>query len=304
MRELVGVTHLGKITASLKQEALIFTRIGICSADYDLKNPGQFKIKNDRYLLGEVEWLLDQGIAFDIPSLKTAVPDDEYGTLVNDLKTRQLEQLDQARARVNSVSEISNWEETFDEAEEIIIETKDLLARVRCIQLRNLEGIDAFPLFFGEKLLSQTQGVTRADVVNLVIAALPRPDDNTPWEQIVEYRSDPDTVGKFLALRLWITEMAKAQLPPREVEERLEWLLHDYQRHLNLHRLKYTMGNLEAILTMGADVLENIVKINWSRAAKGLFELKRRRIELMEAEMKTPGAEVAYIVRSREQFGR
>jgi len=98
--------------------------------------------------------------------------------------------------------------------------------------------------------------------------------------------------------------MIKAQLPPREVEEKLEWLIYDYQRHLNLHKLKYRMGNFEAILTIGSELLENLVKINWGDAAKLLFELKRRRIELMEAEMKSPGAEVAYIVKSREQFAR
>lgn len=41
----------------------------------------------------------------------------------------------------------------------------------------------------------------KCDVVDVAINALPVSDDSTPWEQIVEYRSDPDSISKFLALR-------------------------------------------------------------------------------------------------------
>ncbi|MBA2732392.1 MAG: hypothetical protein H0U54_05825 [Acidobacteria bacterium] len=179
----------------------------------------------------------------------------------------------------------------------------DVFSIIRCIQLRELEGLDAFPLFYPERFPRVGQIANKADVILIVVNALPVPDEKTSWEQIIEYRSDPESFGKFLALRCWMTEVAKSNLSIREVEESLEWLLYDYQRHLKLHKMKVNIEAFETMLTVGAEFLENLVKINWGKAAKLLFTFKHRKVELLEAEIKSPGSEVAYILESRKQFG-
>jgi hypothetical protein len=49
--------------------------------------------------------------------------------------------------------------------------------------------------------------------------------------------------------------------------------------------------------------MENLVKLNWSKIAKGALQVQKRKVELMEAEMKVPGRECAYVFDARKQFG-
>jgi hypothetical protein len=139
-------------------------------------------------------------------------------------------------------------------------------------------------------------------VIQLALKSLPIPDESTSWEQIIEYRSDPDSRSKFLALRHWMSEVARAELAPAEVEEKLEYLIDQYQKHMRLHRMKTNVGTLETIVTTGAEFLGDLVSFKWGKAAEALFSLKRRQVALLEGELTAPGNEVAYIVKARETF--
>ncbi len=69
------------------------------------------------------------------------------------------------------------------------------------------------------------------------------------------------------------------------------------------HRLKTSISFVDVFLISSVELLEDIVKINWSKIAKGALSVKKRKIELMEAEMKAPGRECAYVFDAREKFG-
>lgn len=96
--------------------------------------------------------------------------------------------------------------------------------------------------------------------------------------------------------------MARAELTPAEVDEKLEYLIDQYQKHMKLHRMKTNVGTLETIVTMGAEVLGDLASFKWGKAAQALFSLKRREVALLEGELTSPGNEVAYIVKARETF--
>lgn len=142
----------------------------------------------------------------------------------------------------------------------------------------------------------------KGNVVQVVLKSIPVPDESVSWEQIIEYRSDSDSQSKFLALRHWISEVARAELTPAETEEKLQYLVDQYQQHLNLHRMKTNVGTLETIVTTSAEVLGNLVSFKWGKAAQTLFAIKRRKMALLEGELTSPGREVAYIVKARERF--
>jgi len=52
------------------------------------------------------------------------------------------------------------------------------------------------------------------------------------------------------------------------------------------------------------EIMENLVKFNWSKIAKGALQVWKRDVELMEAELKAPGRECAYVFDARKRFGR
>jgi len=171
------------------------------------------------------------------------------------------------------------------------------------MQLRNSYNYDAYPVSaLNDFTSTQTQG-RKEDVVKVTLNALPLPDESISWEQIIEYRSDPDSRSKFLALRHWMSEVARAELTPAEVEEKLEYLIDQYQKHMKLHLMKTNVGTLETIVTTGAEFLGDLVSFKWGKAAEALFSLRRRQVALLEGELTAPGSEVAYIVKAMETFG-
>lgn len=44
-----------------------------------------------------------------------------------------------------------------------------------------------------------------------------------------------------------------------------------------------------------AEALENFAKLKWSKLAQMPFEVSKKRIELLNAELSAPGREIAYI---------
>jgi hypothetical protein len=174
------------------------------------------------------------------------------------------------------------------------------------IQIRELYKIEAHPILSTalqqSTLPSRSSHINKSDVVGIALNALPIPNDSTPWEQVIEYRSDPDSQARFLDLRNWMSEVARGQLSLFEVEEKLEYLISQYQRHMKLHRMKTTAGSFETIIVSTAEVLEDLVKFKWSKIAKMLFSFRQRQIALLEGELYSPGNEVAYIVHTKEAF--
>lgn len=94
--------------------------------------------------------------------------------------------------------------------------------------------------------------------------------------------------------------MGNSELNTYEIEQKLEYLLAQYEERLKKEKIKYRIGNAELVITTSLMVLENIVKLNWSKAAKSLFNLKRRSVDLMIGETLAPGREVAYISKIKE----
>jgi uncharacterized protein (DUF1697 family) len=333
MRGFIGLTHPYRINSSLKKEALICSRIGIRGVEAVLAEGNLVEAVKDISLAREIEWLLEQKIAFDPGFSVTFVPeDDEYQTLFTEAKSNQ------SRLATEALKRLEDAEKSYEQVKKLIDEAKksneqvgsnllsevdrllaennaildqaektyagvlDVLTRIRCVQLKRLEQADVIPLFYNENLPVQNQNSKKADVIRISLGALPLPDDSTSWEQILEYRSDPDSQSKFLALRHWMSEVARSELTPTEVEEKLEYLIDQYQRHMKLHRMKTNVGTLEIVVTTCAEVFGDLVSFKWGKAAEALFSLKRRQADLIEGELTAPGNEVAYILKARETF--
>lgn len=177
----------------------------------------------------------------------------------------------------------------------------DVEARRISIALKKLHCMNAIPIISSNKF-SDHVVAEKSEVMQIVVSALPVPDDTTPWEHILEFRSDPDSFSKFLALRNWINEVTRNQLTPLEVKQKLEYLMDQYRRHMKLHRMKTNASVLETVVVSTAELLEDLAKIKWGKIAKGLFSLRQKKIAVLEGELKSPGNEVAYIIKAQETF--
>jgi hypothetical protein len=303
MKDFIGVRHkwgtiiCAESLQTLKRDALLFTRIAIPSLDGWMNWQGQQSTQTPSYF--ELKQLEEKGIIYD--SLSDSSLDHS--------KLFQEHQLHLAEAmklvkRFNegdtqhlslSAKEVLAWG-----AESLVV--NEYLVRIVSAQLRDVYHTDSLPILFIDLPSSKETQIKRSDVMNIALNTLPVPSPLISWEQIIEYRSDPDSHSKFLALRHWMSEVARAELTPAEVEEKLEHLIDQYQKHMQLHRMKTNVGTLETIVTTTAEVLGDLASFKWGKAAEALFSLKKRKVALLEGELTAPGNEVAYIVKARETF--
>ncbi len=226
---------------------------------------------------------------FDLNDLKDAREDKNKKKAIKD-KLNILEQ-----------KTIKDFEPNFGE---FLLNTQRIfsyLTRAYSIQLRELQNIDAFPVF-SISIPEDTEKINKSDVIQITIKSLPVPDNRTSWEQILEFRSDSDSYSKFLALRNWMNEVSKGELSSIEIEQKLEYLIDQYQQHMKLHKMKTNAGTLQTFITTSAEVLGDLASFKWGKAAETLFALKNRKVALLEGELKSPGNEVAYIIKAQESF--
>lgn len=181
---------------------------------------------------------------------------------------------------------------------------EDLTTRFMCIVLAGKEGINPVPILSNSlRSYSEAFNKTRkVELIEIVLHSLPIPDDNVPWEQILDFKNDEDSTSKLLALRNWINEIAKGTFDLNELEEKLEYLLDQYDTHMKFHRMKCKKGVIETVVTTTAEVMEDLMSFRWGKMAHSVFSIKNKQLYLMEEEMKAPGREVAYIYKAKERF--
>lgn len=298
MKGFTGATfHLQPLMcpASTKRAALLFDRIFIADLSRAMAAAREMSVPHDP--IDEAEWLLDRGILAECEYVpRSAHEPRHYDAQGRKALEIELERLDAAKALARSGDEVA--------AQNSLVLEFELIAKVTALGLRETSGLDIQPYssfgFHGDTVAGGT--ALRADVLRVVLNTLPTPDDSVPWEQILEYRADPDSYRKFLALRDWINEVARRTLSQIEIEQKLEYLMEQYKRHMALHRMKVTAGALETIVVSSAEILEDLSRLRFGKLAKSMFAFKSRNIALLEGELTVPGSELAYVIKAHDTF--
>jgi hypothetical protein len=154
--------------------------------------------------------------------------------------------------------------------------------------------------------LHLTEGTvsSAANVLRVVLHALPLPGANTPWEAISEWRSDEAAGRKFRRLRHWINSTIRRNALSYDLVDELATLIDDYETYMALQHQHFRKGTTEIIATTSLEFIEDVVKFKPSQLISKLFDISRDEVRLIEAELRAPGREVAYISAARERFRR
>jgi hypothetical protein len=72
---------------------------------------------------------------------------------------------------------------------------------------------------------------------------------------------------------------------------------------MKIRHLKVGNSFVEVYFLPIVELAEDLVKFNWSKIAKSALSVRKRQVELMEAEMKAPGRECAYVFEAQKRFG-
>jgi hypothetical protein len=289
MPELIGATVFRPDRARLKRHLLVFDRIAWPEAPTFARLHADSPERAGE--AADVQWLLDKGVMF-APDYRTE----------SSLGPEAQEEFDQVNRRMGegifrSVSSYYRGEDGNKELFPVLSEASRKLA----IQLRELDKLNAVPVTSSWERVSDP--VTRTEVVQLVLRGIPIPGDTHSFDDVLAFRDETREQGLTQSLRVWINQMASGGLEQLEIADQLEDLVSRYDRALKLEKMQRDTGIIETLVVTTAEIAESLVKFQWSSAAKKLFEVRHKQIDLMKAEMTLPGREVADIVKARERFG-
>ncbi len=155
----------------------------------------------------------------------------------------------------------------------------------------------------GRLFENQSETKNIANAWNIVIEEMPQLDVKAPWQDVLDFRSEEQTQHLSRSIRRWTRKVMSANLTAAEFEDEIRELLFEYDKHMTTSRMKASKGPIEFLVTGAAELTEGIVKLKFSQLAKFVSIMRNRKVELLEAEMKAPGRELALIPAIRNRFG-
>ena len=181
---------------------------------------------------------------------------------------------------------------------EISLRLTTNMMRLLACQLRDVESVDAYPVISPEfnSFEQDDPRITKHDVLRICIGALPVPVDYVPWEQIIEYRNDPDTQSNFLLIKDWMSAVARATFTPSQVEETLEYLSNRFRGGLQTHGINTTTTSLYAYVATTPEFVEMLAEVGPDWGTHALFSIDHCKLGLLDNESTSPGSIVAFLL--------
>ncbi len=253
-----------------------------------------FESEDSKQLLNEIEWLAsedkivlnDKDIIFgrhlkgDISvSMNEALKIDEYF-------------MDKAKENIDKKTAMNP--DFINHAHEISVRDKANIFNSR-------KNVEAYPIVKNMSLPFEISS-KKLKVVQLLLNRIPVLDKDIPWNDIFQFKNDPETKQKFLALRNWIADLAQTDLSVNELEDKIEYAFQQYEKHLQINKMKFKKSVLETVVVQGSELLENLIKLKIGKIAKEIFEYKQLEINVLESELNAAGKEIAYINRIEKKF--
>jgi hypothetical protein len=147
----------------------------------------------------------------------------------------------------------------------------EFAARLGSMNARKL-GMYTVPILPGITVLRMPDSVS-VDVTSVVVPYLPSPTDEVSWEQIVDFRADHDARASLRRLRRWMHNLDSEKLSASEVHEELDYLLHEYESHMNYHKMKFRKGIWRTFITFPFEAIENIIKVRLKNTVDALYRV-------------------------------
>jgi hypothetical protein len=293
MRELHGVMFSGHSSLGLKRRALLFDKFHIWHLnDEEFAKTKEFEV--------DLAFLRSQGIVVDEPFVdvhefaETMIADTEDSKRL----WAQLEhalQLDRASSQVDLV-------------DGTLAVVRDNMNRMVTLKIPRGDGFDVVPIC--ELSLPNALPVSKAfsspgihvlnDIATVTLSAMPVPDESCSWQDIIDFKAE--NRDKKWAFRRFLETLATKRQTEAEIRDDIEWTLNEYRNAMKIHRIKSSQSFVDVFLITPLEILEDLVKLKWAKLAKGLLSVNQRHVNLMEAEIKAPGRECAYLFDAQQRF--
>ncbi|GAB1472034.1 hypothetical protein MASR2M66_29120 [Chloroflexota bacterium] len=301
------------LSSKLKQHSLIFDRIGILelrnffeSVDSFRNNPNfsrGFLINKLEPIALELQWLIENDIVFEL-TLEEDLGEQAANSYFSKIDSRHsVEEV--LKLSTKLVKAGTTDVKSFKNQTDLVgfLKANDLVVlRLMAIIMETTKGITAVTTLPFTEYTRDLPNSNKSNVAQIVISKLPLPNDETPWEKLIDYRNDSSNKKNLLNLRRWIKKISTENLSSSEIEDELQWLINEFHNHMKFHKMKANTETLEVMVKAPLEIIEDLVRLKFSKIPEPFFALKKRQINLMEAELNAPGKEISYIIKTQEAF--
>lgn len=142
----------------------------------------------------------------------------------------------------------------------------------------------------------------RTDVVRVVLNNFPKIDPKEDIKKLVEFKADKDSKLKLDKLRNWVADIEQDNYSPKQIQGKIEFMLHDYADHLKKHKMVSLSGIIETIVIPSAVLLATFKDPAWAFIGYQAFQFWKQDVILAEGEKDAEGKEIAYIHKAQIEF--
>jgi len=313
--------------AALKQLSIMFDRIAMPPLAF--MNANTYETEETKKMRA---WLVATGILLELnfDSVSKGVSKEDrkthellkedsnvflnaYGTSVDEMLAargdpEKMTEIKQRGAQVTPESMFSSIDP--DKLVEAMQRMISEVTRISTIGLRRVDKLDAYAVIAAEhsSLEHEDNRSTRHDVLKFAFG-FPVPDEYVPWQQILEFRNDPESKNEFAMLKNCVSDIARGSLSPAHgdsnlnlINETLGYLLNRYRHQMDLHGLAIESKRMEVFVVTTSAIAAQFEGSSWRSVGQSVFAIEPRKLALLEGESTTAGSEVAYVIESRSVF--
>jgi len=302
MTKWVGILGGDQTVPRIKRHLLMFDQVAVVTHEGFPPMAGNH-VEAQRHF----DWLVEQGLASEerITADRIWRDDPDFIALL-DAEMGRFDHLRQKLPKVHDVAveRLTNEQlrESANILKDIVAVHQSMLTRLFALHIASneIEAVSCIDLPRSVTQATEVPGLS--PVIHVVLEALPIPDESISFERLLDFKTDTEASHSLGALRLWMRDMARGQIPAAELAERLEWLVNEHERHLTRHKLKSNRTAVESVITTTLEAAEDLVRFKWGHLAKTIFSVRSGRIALLEAEANSPGRNVSFIASARREF--
>jgi hypothetical protein len=145
---------------------------------------------------------------------------------------------------------------------------------------------------------------SKAKLINLTIEQFPIPNYDVPWQKLFGFKENKDSINKKYDLKNWINELSEKEIDPKIFSQKLEYLIHEYEKDLKNNKFEYSKELVKVVLRLPFKTAENLFKIKWGNIVDPIFQIGELTYDLFNIEKKSKNKQVGYIVKSKRKFDK
>jgi hypothetical protein len=273
----------------------------------DIKRSKALDTAEKRAAISEAEWLIEKGII----RLYEFGQEDFSAVRTDDILLNDAQKIDQ---EVKEKVIFTEEKPTKKDSEygfflagvaaltnDLIFKMEDIRVRIAAAVLGNKNPDQEFvPIV--NSFASYQQEKPPCSVAHFILGQLPVPDENTPWEQVLDFRADAEVKRQYYALISWINQVGQKEMPLSHIVDEYNHLYSQYLNQYSLHKMKSHLTTMELIVTAGIDFISSITQQGYVSALKDLLTIRKKQVALLKEEKDIEGRELAYIFSAVQQF--